>query len=131
MDNVVSFSAYADEYLVYEKKNKLEDKEYKTIIEINKKLIKPYDLALIIKKFNPIDFDINELGEFLFENEIRFKLFLPLKNTKGFYIKHFPRTREDLDYYTADDDFSLLEKRPVDHFEIIDIFNKKITGLFG
>ena len=131
MNNIVSFSAYADEYLVYEKKNKLEDKEYKTIIEINKKLIKAYDLALIIKKFNPIDFDINELGEFLFQNEILFKLFLPLKNTKGFYIKHFPRTREYLDHYTADDDFSLREKRPVDHFETIDVFNKRVTGLFG
>ena len=131
MNNVVSFIAYADEYLVYEKKSKLEDKEYKTIIEINKKLIKPYDLALIIKKFNPLDFDINVLGEFLFQNEIRFKLFLPLKNTKGFYIKHFPRTQEYLDYYTAEDDFSLREKRPEDHFEFIDIFNKKITGLFG
>ncbi|MCI5053564.1 MAG: hypothetical protein MRY23_01925 [Pelagibacteraceae bacterium] len=127
---IISFSTYADEYLIYEKKTKIGDKEYKTIIEINKKLVSPYNFALISKKFNPLDFDIIELGEFLYQNEISFKLILPLKNTKGFYYKYFPQNQGYRDHYTMDDNFSLREKRPAEHFEYLDIFNNQINGFF-
>jgi len=129
--NVISFSAYADEYLVYENITKLDNKDYKTIIEINKKLVSPYNFALIVKKFNPLEFDMIELGEFLYQNEIWFKILFPLKNTKGFYKKHFPKNQSYLDHYYADDDFSLRKKRPAEHYEYIDIFNNQINGLFG
>lgn len=130
MTNVISYAAYADEYLVYEKITKLNNKEYKTIIEVNKKLVSPYNFALIVKKFNPLDFDIIDLGEFLYQNEISFKLILPLKNTKGFYYKYFPQNQGYRDHYTMDDNFSLREKRPVEHFEYLDIFNNQINGFF-
>ena len=39
MGDVVSFSLYANKYLIYKKTFYLKKKKYNTIIEINKKLI--------------------------------------------------------------------------------------------
>lgn len=129
--NVICFSAYADEYLIYEKITNLDNKDYKTIIEINKKLVSPYNFALIVKKFNPLDFKLEELGDYLYNNNIKFKILLPLKNTKGYYKKHFPVKDSYLDHYFINDGKNPIEKRDKIEFEYIDIFNNKVIGLFG
>lgn len=131
MGNVISFSSYADEYLYYVKITNIDDKEYKTIIRINKKLVHPYQIELIRKLFNPLDFDIETLGEYLLQNKIRFRIFLPLKNTKGFYKRHFPENNKEFDYYDFQDEKNPMEKRDPKDFEYLDIFNKKTIGLFG
>lgn len=131
MGNVISFSSYADEYLYYVKITNIDDKEYKTIIRINKKLVHPYQIEIIRKLFNPLDFDIETLGEYLLQNKIRFRIFLPLKNTKGFYKRHFPENNKEFDYYDFQDEKNPMEKRDPKDFEYLDIFNKKTIGLFG
>ena len=130
MGNVISFSSYADEYLYYVKITNIDDKEYKTIIRINKKLVHPYQIELIRKLFNPMDFDMEVLGEYLLQNKIKFRIFLPLKNTKGFYKRHFPENNKELDYYDFQDKKNPMEKRDLKDFEYLDIFNKKTLGLF-
>ena len=131
MNNVIQFSSYIDDYLYYEKNTEIEGKILKTIIRINKKLVSPYNVQLIKSLFNPFDFDLESLGDFLLKNKIRFRIFLPLKNTKGFYKRHFPENDKEIDYYDFQDDKSPLEKRDSKDFEYFDIFNKKTIGLFG
>jgi len=131
MNNVIQFSSYIDDYLYYEKNTEIEGKILKTIIRINKKLVSPYNVQLIKSLFNPFDFDLESLGDFLLKNKIRFRIFLPLKNTKGFYKRHFPENDKEIDYYDFQDDKSPLEKRDSKDYEYIDIFNKKTIGLFG
>ena len=131
MTNIISFSAYADEYLYYVKETKLECKDYRTVIRINKKLVHPYQIAIIRKMFNPLDFDLEALGNYLLQNKIRFRLFLPLKNTKGFYKRHFPENNKEIDYYDFQDDKSPMEKRDAKDFEYLDVFNEKTIGLFS
>ena len=131
MNNVIQFSSYIDDYLYYEKNTEIEGKILKTIIRINKKLVSPYNVQLIKSLFNPFDFDLESLGDYLLKNKIRFRIFLPLKNTKGFYKRHFPENDKEIDYYDFQDDKSPLEKRDSRDFEYFDIFNKKTIGLFG
>lgn len=131
MNNIISFSAYADEYLYYVKSTEIEGIEYKTVIRINKKLVPAYDIEVIRKKFNPLEFDLEALGDYLLQNNIRFRVFLPLKNTKGFYKKYFPDKENYLDHYEFQDDKNPLEKRDEKDFEYLDIFNNKTIGLFG
>ena len=131
MNNVIQFSSYIDDYLYYEKNTEIEGKILKTIIRINKKLVSTYDVQLIKSLFNPFDFDLESLGDFLLKNKIRFRIFLPLKNTKGFYKRHFPENDKEIDYYDFQDDKSPLKKRDSRDFEYFDIFNKKTIGLFG
>ena len=131
MNNVIQFSSFIDDYLYYEKNTEIEGKILKTIIRINKKLVSTYDVQLIKSLFNPFDFDLESLGDFLLKNKIRFRIFLPLKNTKGFYKRHFPENDKEIDYYDFQDDKSPLEKRDSRDFEYFDIFNKKTIGLFG
>lgn len=131
MNNVIQFSSYIDDYLYYEKNTEIEGKILKTIIRINKKLVSPYNVQLIKSLFNPFNFDLESLGDFLLKNKIRFRIFLPLKNTKGFYKRHFPENDKEIDYYDFQDDKSPLEKRDSKDYEYIDIFNKRTIGLFG
>ena len=131
MNNVIQFSSYIDDYLYYEKNTEIEGKILKTIIRINKKLVSTYDVQLIKSLFNPFDFDLESLGDFLLKNKIRFRIFLPLKNTKGFYKRHFPENDKEIDYYDFQDNKSPMDKRDPKDYEYIDIFNKKTIGLFG
>lgn len=131
MSNIISFSKYFDQYLYFVKKTKVNNKEYETIIKLNRKMISPYNFELVCKKFDPYDFDMEELADFLLKNEMKFRLFLPLKNIKGFYTKYFPDTESYLDHYTMDDDKNPMEKRDAKDFEYIDIFNNQTLGLWG
>lgn len=130
-NNIVQLSNYINPYLIYEKKSEIDSIKNKTIIVINKKLVDPYNIAVIQKKFDPNDFDIGLLGDYLTQNNIKFIIFLPLINTKGFYKRYFPQKNEYLDHYEFDDDKNFLEKRDLKDFEFLDIFNKKIIGLHG
>lgn len=131
MSNVICFSSYADDYLYYVSETKIKEQIYKTVIRINKKLVHPYEIEVIRKIFNPLDFDMEALGDYLLQNKIRFRVFLPLKNTKGFYKRHFPENNREFDYYDFQDDKNPMEKRNPRDFEYLDIFNKKTIGLFG
>ena len=131
MNNVVSFASYVDEHLYYVKTNIIDGNELRTVIRINKKMISQYDTAVIRERFNPLDFNPESLGDYLLENSIRFKIFFPLKNTKGFYKRHFPDTQSYMDHYDFQDDKNPLEKRDVRDFDYVDTFNKKIIGLHG
>jgi len=131
MNNVVSFASYADQYLYYVKTNILNGNELRTVIRINKKMVSQYDVAVIRGKFNPLDFDLEKLVDYLLKNSIRFKIFFPLKNTKGFYKRHFPDIQSYMDHYDFQDYKNPLEKRDVRDFDYVDTFNKKIIGLHG
>ena len=120
MDNVISFSSYVDEYLYYVKTTKIKRKVHKFVVRINKKLVSPYNIELVRRKFNPLDFDLVTLVKYLIENNIRFRIFLPLKHTRGFYKKHYPNTVFGLDHYNFQDDKDPMEKRNKKDFEYID-----------
>ena len=124
MNNVVSFASYFDESLVYEKNIKINGKQLKTEIAINKKKTSPYNISLIQKKFNPLDFDLEELGNFLVENDYEFKVIVPHKNASGFFTKHYPKELSYLDHHVFNDDKSPMEKRDFKEFDIVDIFKK-------
>lgn len=91
-------------------------------------MVSPYDIALIIKKFNPIDFDLEKLDAYLLEHKINFKLFLPLKNTKGFYTMHFPENFKYMDHYNFQDEKCFTERRDAKDFEYLNILNKKVNN---
>ena len=122
MNNIISFANYFDEYLVYKKSIDFEGNQLKTEIVINKKKTSPYNIALIQKKFNPLDFDLEELGNFLVENDYEFKVIVPHKNASGFFTKHYPKELSYLDHHVFDDNKSPIEKRDLKEFEIVDIF---------
>ena len=69
MDNVISFSSYVDEYLYYVKTTKIKRKVHKFVVRINKKLVSPYNIELVRRKFNPLDFDLVTLVKYLIENK--------------------------------------------------------------
>lgn len=123
MSNVISYENYKDEYLIYTKIINKFNKDYKVVIRINKKLTSSYYVALIRKKFNAYDFDIEELCDFLIQNEIFFKLYQPLKNVKGYYYMHFPKNQSYLNHYCIDDDKPPFDKRDIKDFEKLDFLN--------